>query len=253
VRALRLLPLVLLVFLASLSIGVIAPSAQARVGGEGSSRSTATPHLVDSWQFTNSSNGYIVTVQVSTQAGDMLILESAAWSSVTTVYDSAGNTWTKAVGVDSNHGANAATDVWFASNTLPTTSITLEYESGPLVEVIMVQEFSGMGPAPGLDVTASVVGPGNPYLKTPMVTPTGSPDLCIGAGATISTDSPVLLTPTPRFHLIGQLYASDLYYDYVDLVAGGYVDQRMSPIRYAVEPPGQYWAAAVLGCFLPGG
>lgn len=98
----------------------------------------------------------------SLEQGSLLIaafgVRANSNSSVTSITDDAGNTWTKA-GSSFRTGQNTRCEMWYASNTLPVTTLTITH-SNTTFKSWNVSEWADMDIANPLDASA-VVTPNN--------------------------------------------------------------------------------------------
>jgi chitodextrinase len=122
-----------------------------------------------------------LNVPTSSTAGNALVasiaLHTGASNSVTSVTDSAGNTWTKGP-VGFRSGSFTRIELWYALAALPVTQVTVRLASSSLVGA-NVSEWSGVAIAAALDGSASVGNPSSNAGSTPSLA-TNPGDLVLG-------------------------------------------------------------------------
>lgn len=118
---------------------------------------------------------------ISTTAGNLLIVAvfdraNSEGFSVTSVTDSASNTWTRAAHAES--GSAACTSIWYTSNATAITSYTINLGTSGRI----LSQFYEASGASGLDVTQAGTGVSTSVSSGATSTPAGSKDLAIGIG-----------------------------------------------------------------------
>lgn len=91
------------------------------------------------------STGTITASPTNTLVGSLLLVfvgSSALTDTVSTVTDNAGNTYTKAYSVASGTGGD--TELWYAGNAQPTTSVVVTFSAGVSTKSVFVREYGGM-------------------------------------------------------------------------------------------------------------
>jgi hypothetical protein len=141
------------------------------------------PRLVQSAAGTESSAATSLTATFSTPttAGNLLVLSASVYTGatnhLTSVTDSAGNTWTR-IGTYSVSGHNSDGEQWYVAGAASSTTVTVHTASAASV-VFQVQEFAGIATTNALDTS---VGASN-TSTTPQsgsLTPTRPGDLIVG-------------------------------------------------------------------------
>ncbi len=120
--------------------------------------STSVPTLVQSASATETTNATSLSGSFpqATKSGDLLVLTASEYTGatnhITSVTDSAGNTWTR-VGAYDVSGHNSNGELWYAANAVPATTVTVHVASAASI-AFEVQEFSGVATANPLDTSA---------------------------------------------------------------------------------------------------
>lgn len=108
------------------------------------------------------STGTITATVTNTLVGNLILVFigcSALTDTVSTVTDNAGNTYAKAYGVATGTGGN--TELWYAYNAKPTTSIVTTFSASVSTKSVFVREYAGMLKTAGvLDKTVTASGSG---------------------------------------------------------------------------------------------
>lgn len=108
------------------------------------------------------STGTITASLTATLQGSLILVfngMSGIVESVSTVTDNAGNLYTKADSVALGSGGD--TELWYAKNADPTTSVVITFSGSTLTKSIFVREYSGMDRTSFVfDRTASTSGSG---------------------------------------------------------------------------------------------
>jgi hypothetical protein len=90
-------------------------------------------------------------------AGDLLVMTASVYTGatnhITSVTDSAGNTWTQAGAFDTS-GHFSDGEIWYASNAKPTTTVTAHVASSTTMSFELL-EFSGVGTVDALAGTSN--------------------------------------------------------------------------------------------------
>lgn len=110
----------------------------------------------------STSTGTITATPTNTLVGSLLLVfvgSSALTDTVSTVTDNAGNTYTKAYGIAGGSGGD--TELWYARNAAPTTSIVTTFSASTTTKSVFVREYGGMNQATTvLDRTVTASGSG---------------------------------------------------------------------------------------------
>jgi hypothetical protein len=146
----------------------------------GSCITPSTPQFVQ--QVTNSStaSSSLATTIPDTVQGHMLIAiiaTSSSTASVSSVTDTAGNTWVKAT---SGSGSANDSEIWYAANSSPVTQVTVNLSASYAISVNIV-EFDGMAATSPLDVASGQANANGKTFSTPSATTTVNQDLIIGS------------------------------------------------------------------------
>jgi Calcineurin-like phosphoesterase/Putative Ig domain len=126
--------------------------------------STSVPALVQTASATESATSTSLSGSFpsATTAGHLLVLSvseyTGATNHVTSVTDSAGNTWTR-VGAYDVSGHNSNGELWYAANATTVTTVTVHVAAAASM-AFEVQEFSGVATAGPLDVSAGTSNTG---------------------------------------------------------------------------------------------
>jgi hypothetical protein len=98
----------------------------------------------------------------ATSSGHLLVLSASEYTGatnhLTSVTDSAGNTWTR-IGAYDVSGHNSNGELWYTANAAPVTTVTVHAASAASI-AFEVQEFSGVATAAPLDVSAGTSNTG---------------------------------------------------------------------------------------------
>ena len=130
----------------SASVGVTTPPAG------------STPHLVQAAGATEASSATSLTgaFPSATTSGDLLVLSASEYTGatnhITSVTDSAGNTWTR-IGSFNVSGHYSNGEMWYAANAAPTTTVTVSTGSAASI-AFEIQEFAGVATTNPLDTSA---------------------------------------------------------------------------------------------------
>jgi hypothetical protein len=117
-----------------------------------------SPALVQSTGATESSSSVALTgtFPIATGAGHLLVLSASVYTGatnrITSVTDSAGNTWTR-IGTYYVSGHYSDGEMWYAANAQPVTSVTVHTASAATVS-FAVQEYSGISTTSPLSTSA---------------------------------------------------------------------------------------------------
>jgi hypothetical protein len=102
------------------------------------------------------------TFPVPTTSGDLLVASiseyTGATNPITSVTDTAGNTWTRLAGYNSS-GHNSNGEVWYSAGARATTTVTAHTASAASMSLV-VQEFSGVATTSPVDTATGTSATG---------------------------------------------------------------------------------------------
>src|SRR5215207_182997 len=138
-----------------------------------------------------------VTVPIATASGHALVaaiaVQAGTTTSVTSVTDSAGNTWTKGpVGFLS--GSNTRIEIWHSTGAASVSEVTANL-SAPDILSADVSEWSGVAAAQAVDALGGQGNESGTTAATPSITTTNATDLVVGATNFPRAVSSTLATP----------------------------------------------------------
>jgi len=155
------------------------------------------PKLVQSTGATESATATALTAKftTTTTSGDLLVVSASeyvgATNHITSVTDTAGNTWTKLLDTyTSGHISDGA--LWYSAGTHPTTSVTVHTASAATI-AISAQEFSGVATTSPVDGSSAGSGTGT-AASSGGVTPSSTGDLAVGFVAGHASIQPITVT-----------------------------------------------------------
>ena len=124
----------------------------------------------------------------SQTAGDLNVV-AVGWgdtvSAISSVTDTEGNTYTRAVGPTSNTGLQQA--IYYAKNIAGgSNTVTVKFNQSASYPDVRILEYSGLDPTSPLDVTAAAAGNGT-SANSGSATTTSANELIFGAGTTTGT------------------------------------------------------------------
>ncbi len=133
-----------------------------------------------------SSNTSVSVAYTNAQTAGNLNLVAIGWgdntSSITSVTDSKGNTYTKAVGPTSNTGLQQA--IYYAKNiVVGSNTVTVKFNQAAAYPDVRILEYSGLDPSSPLDVSAAATGNGT-NASSGSATTNSANELIFGAGST---------------------------------------------------------------------
>jgi fibronectin type 3 domain-containing protein len=153
--------------------------------------------LVQSTGATQSGTATTLTANFTngTASGDLLVVSASeyvgATNHITSVTDTAGNTWTKLLDTYSS-GHNSDGALWYSAGAHPTTSVTVHTASSASIS-ISAQEFSGVATASPVDGSSAASNTGT-TASTGSVTPSVAGDLAVGFVAGHTSIQPITVT-----------------------------------------------------------
>ena len=170
------------------------------------SGTSSTPRLEQSSGATETSAATSLTtvLPTPTKSGGLLVLTAGVYTGttnrITSVTDSAGNTWVRA-GAYASAGHYSDGELWYAANAKPTTSVLARTASAAVMATTLM-EFSGVATSSPLDLSAGASNTGTSAASGP-VTPTASNELVVGFAAGHGSTQPMVVnsagfTPLPQ-------------------------------------------------------
>ena len=178
-----------------------------------------------------------------TVSGHLLVLSASVYAGATnnlsSVTDSAGNTWTK-VGAYVSSGHFSDGELWYTANAKPTTTVTVKTGSAASI-VFQVLEFSGIAASSPLDTSIGTSNTGT-VANSGNLTPAASTDLVVGFLAGHGNQQTMGIT-TPGFTAQPQATTTGTF---VTVRSAYEVLSSTSPIGIAGSfSSSMYWAAGV--------
>ncbi len=205
---------------------------------------TAKPAFVQSALATETAPSTSLSGSFSsaTKAGDLLVLSASVYTGatnhLTSITDSANNTWTRAGATDVS-GHNSDGELWYAANASSATTVTAHVAAATSI-AFRVQEFSGVATTGSLD---TVVGTSNTGTSaTSGVTTTLANELVVGLVAGHNNTEPVIVT-SPGYTNLAQENTTGTI---ATVITGYQVVAAPGPQSYAgAFATAMYWAAGV--------
>jgi len=135
------------------------------------------------------SNTSVAVAYTSSQTAGNLNVVAIGWgdttSSISSVTDSKGNTYTKAVGPTSIAGLQQS--IYYAKNIAAgSNTVTVKFNQAAAYPDVRILEYSGLDPTSPLDVTAAATGTGT-SANSGAATTTSANELIFGSGTTTGT------------------------------------------------------------------
>lgn len=180
----------------------------------------------------------------SSRAGDLLVLAAGVYAGatnhITSVTDSAGNTWTK-VGAYDTSGHFSDGELWYAANANPTTTVTVHLASATTVSFELL-EFTGVTATSRLDSSAGASNTGTSAASGSAAS-SASNELAVGfvaghANSQAMTPSATGYTAEPQQTSTGTNTTSVL-------AAFEILSTQGTATFSATFPNSMYWAAGV--------
>jgi hypothetical protein len=145
----------------------------------------------------SSNKSVVVAYSNAESAGDLNVV-AVGWgdtvSAISSVTDTKGNTYTRAVGPTSNTGLQQA--IYYAKNIASgSNTVTVKFNQSASYPDVRILEYSGLDPTSPLDVTAAAAGNGT-SASSGSATTTWANELIFGAGSTSGT---AFTAPGPGF------------------------------------------------------
>jgi hypothetical protein len=141
---------------------------------------------------TNSTTAHSLsaTFSMAQAAGDLNVI-AVGWndstSSITSVSDSAGNTYSLAVG-PTRHAPDLSQSIYYAPNIAAAgaggNTVTVSFDAAAAAVDVRILEYSGLSTTSPLDVTSAQSGTGSGDLSSGKATTTSNRELLVGAGMT---------------------------------------------------------------------
>jgi len=192
-----------------------------------------------------------VTLPVPSTPGDLLVLSASQYTGatnhITSVTDTAGNTWTKIGSGYFVSGHNSDGEMWYSPNAKSTTTVTVHTASAATIS-FEVQEFAGVAAASPLDVDTGTSNTGT-AASSGSVSSTVANELVVGFVAghnnaeAISVTSPGYTTEAEQTSSTGSV---------ATVIAGYQVLASPGPQTFAGSfGTAMYWASGV-AVFKPG-
>jgi hypothetical protein len=125
---------------------------------------TASPALVQATSATETATSTSLggSFPAATKGGDLLVLSASVYTgatnNVTSITDSAGNTWTR-IGAYDVSGHNSDGELWYSANAASITTVTVHLASAAAV-AFEAQEFSGTAATGVLDTSTGTSNTG---------------------------------------------------------------------------------------------
>ncbi len=186
-------------------------------------------------QSGSTTSGTTIPLASSTTSGNLLVLEASlftgASNNITSVTDTAGDSWTKVMAVDVS-GHNSDGELWYTFAKAPSSSVTVATKAS--AETLEVQEFSGVA---GADSSGS--GKDDTTAATASATPTTTGDLAVGFVAGHANTEAI--TPTGGYTSPAQVTGSN-----TSLATGYQVLSSTGATSFGgTFATAMYWAAGV--------
>jgi hypothetical protein len=138
-----------------------------------------------------------LSVPIASGAGHALVaaiaVQAGTTTSVTSVTDSAGNTWSKGP-VGFLAGSNTRIEIWYSTGASPVTQVTANLSAADIVSA-NVSEWSGVAAAQAVDGFAGQGNASATTAPTPSITTTNANDVVLGAINFPRAVSATLATP----------------------------------------------------------
>ena len=157
----------------------------------------STPRLIQAMGATESATATSLTgtFAAPSTAGNLLVLSASVYTgatnTLTSVTDSAGNTWIK-IGAFFVSGHNSDGEMWYSPNAKSVTTVTATTNSAASV-AFEVQEFAGIAKVNPLDVSAGTSNTGT-TAGSGSVTPGIANELVVGFVAGHGNTQPIAVT-----------------------------------------------------------
>jgi len=184
------------------------------------------------------------TLPASSTTGDLLVLTAAGYTGatngITSVTDTAGNTWTKG-GAYFVSGHYSAGELWFCANARPVTSVTAR-SSTAVVRAGTVLEFAGIAATSPLDRAVGTAGTSTVASSGP-ITPAATGELLVGFVAGHGSTQAMTVTTSGFTSLPQRTSAASTP---TSVRAGYRVGATATPLSMtATFGASMYWAAGI--------
>ncbi len=142
------------------------------------------PQLVESASGTETASSTTLngSFPVPTTAGHLLVLSASVYTGatnpITSVTDSAGNTWTRIGTAHFVAGHYSDGEMWYSANAKPVTTVTI-HNASAVSASFEAQEFSGVATTNPLDVSAGTSNTGT-AANSGSITTTAANELVVG-------------------------------------------------------------------------
>jgi len=206
------------------------------------------PSLVQATGATESVGSTALSASLASPSGsgDLLVLSlseyAGATNHVTSVTDSAGNTWKLALD-ENTSGHNSDGEIWYSTNALPVSAVTAHFKTAATA-ALEVQDFSGVGATTSLDVGTGASNTGVTATAGP-VTPSQSNEVAVGFVAGHGTAGAITVTSggfAPQPQQTSIVASSD-----ASVVAGYQVlSGTGAQVFGASLSPAMYWASGIV-------
>jgi hypothetical protein len=215
--------------------------------------SGTTPALVQSTGAveTAATTALTSTFAAPTTSGDLLVLSASEYNGatnhITSVTDSAGNTWSR-IGSYYSSGHNSNGELWYVADALPATTVTVHNGSAAFVSAT-VQEYSGIATTNALDTSAgAAAGTTSTSASSGSVTTSVATELVVGFVAG-HANAEAMAVNGPGFTALTQQTTTGS----IASVASGYqvLTAPGSATFTATFPTAMWWSAGV-AVFRPG-
>ena len=214
---------------------------------------TTTPHLVQAGSGTESaaSTSLSGSFPTASTAGDLLVLSASQYTGatnhITSVTDTAGNTWTRiGAGFDVS-GHNSEGEMWYSPKAASTTTVTVHTASAATIS-FEVQEFAGVAAASPLDVDTGTSNTGT-AASSGSVSSTVANELAVGFVAGHNNAEAITVTSPGYTHQAEQTSSTG---SIATVISGYQVLASPGAQSFAGSfGTAMYWAAGV-AVFKPG-
>ena len=208
--------------------------------------SVATPRLVQSGGASETTAATSLTARfpATTGAGHLLVLAAGVYTGatnkITSVTDSAGNTWTR-IGAYAVSGHYSDGELWYAANAQPTSSVTARTASSAMV-AMQVSDYSGVATTNPLDAATGTSATGTTAASGSVV-PTTANELTVGFIAGHGNSQAISFT-TPGLTALAQMTSVG---STTTSVCSGYLVAGAGGPESATGTfgSGMYWAAGI--------
>lgn len=182
------------------------------------------------------------TLPAATGSGDLLVAQASvhtgATNPITSITDSAGNTWTR-VGRWAASGHYSAGELWYSAGARPTTSVTAHLGTAAIA-ALRVSEYSGVAASGALVTSAGASNTGTSASSGAVTPAAGS--LVVASVAGHGSTQAITMT-TPGLTAFGQVASAG---SATATLAGGYrIGAGTALAGTATFGSAMYWSAAI--------